>query len=116
VVALSSPSDRAMAALLRGARALLLPSLAEGFGLPVAEALAVGVPVLCSDLPALRESGGHVPDYLDPADIDAWHRAVLDYVGDSPRRDAQMKHLASWQPASWNAHFTIVEQLIAELG
>jgi glycosyltransferase involved in cell wall biosynthesis len=44
------------------------PSLAEGYGLPVAEALALGVPVLCSDLPELREIGLDAPEYLDPLD------------------------------------------------
>jgi glycosyltransferase involved in cell wall biosynthesis len=108
--------DEAMTALLRGSRALLLPSLAEGFGLPVAEALASGVPVLCSNLPALRETGGNVPDYVDPTDSDAWHRAVLDYAADSSHRRAQLARLASWQKPCWATHFSIVERLLAELG
>jgi len=108
--------DAEMARLLQGSRALLLPSLAEGFGLPVVEALALGVPVLCSDLPALQESGGGVPDYLDPTDSAAWHRAVLDYAEDSPRRQAQLARLAGWRPPCWAEHFAIVERLIAELG
>jgi glycosyltransferase involved in cell wall biosynthesis len=107
--------DTAMARLLRGARALLLPSLAEGFGLPVVEALTLGVPVLCSDLPALRESGGGLADYLDPADSAAWHRAIRDYTADSPRRQAQLTRLADWRPPTWAAHFAIVERLIVGL-
>jgi glycosyltransferase involved in cell wall biosynthesis len=107
--------DSGVAALLRGARALLLPSFAEGFGLPVVEALAQGVPVLCSDLPALRESGGGVPDYLDPADGAAWQQAVVDHLGDSPRRRDQLARLARWQPPRWKAHFAVVERLIADL-
>lgn len=108
--------DARMTALLRGARALLLPSFAEGFGLPVVEALGHGVPVLCSDLPALRESGGGVPDYLDPADIDAWRRAVVDYLADSPRRRDQRARLAAWRPPRWSDHFAAVERLLAGLG
>jgi glycosyltransferase involved in cell wall biosynthesis len=104
--------DAAATAVLRGARALLLPSLAEGFGLPVAEALTLGVPVLCSDLPALRESGAGVPDYLDPKDNAAWHRAILDYANNSPRRSAQLSRLAGWRPPRWRDHFANVEQLI----
>ena len=108
--------DAVIASLLCGARALLLPSLAEGFGLPVVEALALGVPVLCSDLPALRESGGGVPDYLDSADSAAWHRAILDYAENSPARQAQLARLADWRLPTWTAHFAIVERLIADLG
>jgi glycosyltransferase involved in cell wall biosynthesis len=107
--------DAAMTPLLRGARALLLPSFAEGFGLPVIEALAHGVPVLCSDLPALRESGGGVPDHLDPADPAAWHAAVADYIGDSPRRRAQLARLASWRAPRWDEHFSVVDQLLGDL-
>jgi len=107
--------DAAMAVLLRGARALLLPSLAEGFGLPVVEALALGVPVICSDLPALRESGGGIADYLDPIDAAAWRQAILDYSTETPRRQAQLARLANWQPPSWDDHFAIVERLIDDL-
>ena len=60
--------DAELGPLLVGARALLFPSLAEGYGMPLAEALAAGVPVLCSDLPPFREVGADVPEYLDPLD------------------------------------------------
>ena len=108
--------DRAVAALLRGARALLLPSLAEGFGLPLVEALAAGVPAICSDLPALRESGGGVPDHLAATGVSTWRAAVLDYAADSPQRQAQLARLARWQAPRWAEHFAIVERALAALG
>jgi glycosyltransferase involved in cell wall biosynthesis len=105
VVELGTVPDTRLTGLLLGARALLMPSFAEGFGLPVAEALTHGTPVLCSDLPALREAGGVVPDYLDPLDAPGWSAAVLDYAADcSPRRDAQLARLPGWQGTTWDAH------------
>ena len=101
----SAMSDREMAALLRGTAAALLPSFAEGYGLPLAEALAAGVPALCSDLPALREVGGDAPEYLDPLDGLGWLRAVRDYaLPGSARRAAQLVRLALWREPSWEAH------------
>jgi glycosyltransferase involved in cell wall biosynthesis len=81
----------------------------------VIEALASGVPVLCSDLPALRESGGGVPDYLDPADAVAWPTAILDYTASSPRREAQLARLAQWRAPRWDEHFAIVDRLLGRL-
>jgi glycosyltransferase involved in cell wall biosynthesis len=105
--------DRQVAGLMRNARALLFPSFAEGYGLPLAEALALGVPAICSDLPALREVGGDVPDYLDPLDGAAWRDAVLDYMRpDSPRRAAQMARMASWSAPSWEGHFNLVDAML----
>lgn len=54
-----------------GARAVLMPSLSEGFGLPIAEAFACGVPVVASNLPPLREVGEEHADYVDPADTES---------------------------------------------
>ena len=107
--------DVEAARLVKGAQAVLLPSFAEGFGFPLVEALALGVPVLCSNLAALRENGGDVPEYLDPLDGIAWRRAVVDYaLPTSPRRTAQLDRLSHWTPPTWQDHFAAVEALIAE--
>ena len=88
--------------LLAGARALLFPSFVEGYGLPLAEALAQGVPALCSDIEALREVGGDAPEYLDPLDGLGWRDAILDYLPDeSLRRVAQVERIESWSMPSW---------------
>ncbi len=98
-------SDAGMAAFLKSARALLLPSFAEGFGMPVTEALAFGTPVICSDIPALREAGGDVPEYLAPLDGPAWTAQILDYVADaSPRRAAQLARMRDMALPSWADH------------
>ena len=105
VVERSDMSDSQALDTLRGARALLLPSFAEGYGLPVAEALAHGVPVLCSDLAAFREVGGDVPEYFDPVDGMGLLRAVKDYsAANSPRRDAQLARLQRWDAPCWDDH------------
>ena len=106
-------SDRQLDELLAGARAVLIPSFAEGYGMPVAEALAAGVPVIASNLEALREVGGAVPDYLDPIDGLGWLAAILDYAQpDSPRRAAQLDRLLSWEPMGWSEHLDIVLDVI----
>ena len=59
--------DAAIASLMAQCTALVFPSLYEGFGLPVADAMANGVPVACSDIPALREVAGDAARYFDPS-------------------------------------------------
>ncbi|WP_274581268.1 glycosyltransferase family 4 protein [Dinoroseobacter sp. PD6] len=64
--------DPEVAGLIEGAEALLFPTVAEGFGFPPLEAIALGVPVICSDLPVLRETLGALPVYVAPGDSYAW--------------------------------------------
>jgi glycosyltransferase involved in cell wall biosynthesis len=74
VSGLSSP---ALKQLLIGSAGLLMPSFAEGFGLPVQEADALGVPTIASDIAAHREIAGAATILLCPEDGDAWERALL---------------------------------------
>ncbi|WP_243792144.1 glycosyltransferase family 1 protein [Saccharopolyspora gloriosae] len=68
--------ERELRSVVAGARALVLPSRDEGFGLPVLEALACGVPVVCSDLPVLREVTGGLAEFVPYGDPDALRAAL----------------------------------------
>ncbi|MCW1987523.1 UNVERIFIED_ORG: glycosyltransferase involved in cell wall biosynthesis [Sphingomonas sp. R1F5B] len=107
--------DRQLSAVLRGAKGLLMPSFAEGYGMPVAEALAVGTPALCSDIAALREVGGPVADYLDPLDGPAWTRAIVDFAEDGPMRQAQLRRVPGWHNPTWDEHLDTVVAALARL-
>jgi glycosyltransferase involved in cell wall biosynthesis len=93
-----------LAALYRRAALVLQPSEAEGFGIPVAEALACGAAVVASDLPVLREVGGDVTTYCPVADVPAWAQTVTQLL-DTPAPDrshpARVAHAARF---SWAAH------------
>lgn len=116
VIEAGEVSDTRMNALVAGARAMLMPSFAEGFGMPVVEALAAGVPVICSDIVAHREVGGDAPDYLDPLDGLGWMRAICAYAApDSPERAAQRARIAQWRAPTWREYFDIVTDLIEEV-
>jgi len=73
---LNNLDTRALGACYRRASVLLQPSNAEGFGLPVVEALACGTPVVASDIAALREVGGSAARYCAVGDIDRWSASV----------------------------------------
>jgi glycosyltransferase involved in cell wall biosynthesis len=72
--------------LIRGARALLFPSLYEGFGLPVLEAMSLGTPVMTSTAAALAEVAGDAALLVDPLDIRAMTNAIQKIDADSDLR------------------------------
>jgi glycosyltransferase involved in cell wall biosynthesis len=74
---LGAVSDDERDRLLRDARFLAFPSLGEGFGIPPLEAMARGVPVVCSTAPAVGEAVGDAALRVDPDDVDGWADALL---------------------------------------
>jgi glycosyltransferase involved in cell wall biosynthesis len=83
-------SDARLEALYRQATALVYPSLYEGFGLPVLEAMARGTPVLASRAASMPEVLGEAGMLIDPVDVHAWIDALAEVIG-SPDRRAAMK-------------------------
>jgi glycosyltransferase involved in cell wall biosynthesis len=117
VIELPACSDADLATYLHHAQALLFPSFAEGYGMPLVEALASGTPVIASDLPAFREIAGDIPEYLDPLDGVGWLARIEAYVSSaSLEREAQLKRMDGFIPPAWSAHFQAVEQLLERLG
>ncbi|MBZ0102413.1 MAG: glycosyltransferase, partial [Thermoanaerobaculia bacterium] len=74
--------DADLPALYRGAALLVQPSLWEGFGLPVAEAMALGVPVIAADRGALPEVAGDAALLVDPEDVAAIAAAIASLLDD----------------------------------
>jgi glycosyltransferase involved in cell wall biosynthesis len=79
-------SDTDLAALYRGATFFAYPSLLEGFGLPILEAMSVGCPVLTSGVSSMPEVAGDAAVYVDPADIDSIADGLLRMAGDTDLR------------------------------
>jgi glycosyltransferase involved in cell wall biosynthesis len=86
-------SDEALAELYRRCAVFCYPSLGEGFGLPVLEAMAAGAAVLTSSISSLPEVGGDAVEYADPRDVTSI-AAGLKRLLDSPARRSELGALA----------------------
>ena len=116
LVELNDASDEVVAALIKNARALLMPSFAEGFGMPVQEALAWGTPVISTPLPAIKEFAGDIPDYAEPHDGARWLELLEEFARpDSRQRTAQMARLPRFKYTTWPTHFGRFENFLVTL-
>ncbi len=79
--------DAQLEALYEEARCIAFPSLAEGFGLPVLEAMRRGVPAAVSDIPVLREVAGEAALYFNPLDERSMAAAIRELIADAPLRE-----------------------------
>lgn len=108
--------DADLVTYLCHAQALLFPSFAEGYGIPLVEALGLGVPAIASDLAVFREVAGEIPEYVDPLDGKRWSELIMEYARpDSPVRGAQMARLGGFKAPTWAEHFAKVDALLEQL-
>ena len=98
--------DAAVAALMARTHALLMPSRAEGFGLPLTEAAGRGVPVLSAPLPAAREILGDRAIYLSPDAPEDWVRTITELVAKPPIRMTRLDF------PEWVSHFAQMELVL----
>jgi alpha-1,3-rhamnosyl/mannosyltransferase len=84
---LSSVRRPDLAAIYSLSTGLVFPSLAEGFGYPVLEAMACGAPVICSSTTALPEVGGDAVCYIDPLDEESLKKALMRISTDRSYRE-----------------------------
>lgn len=100
VVRVPDPSDDELVELYAGALCLLWPSLAEGFGIPLLEAMAVGTPFLSTDVGAARELAV-TPDQVLPLDSALWMARLEEWrengLADTRRRCAERARAATWE-------------------
>ncbi|HMK69402.1 MAG TPA: glycosyltransferase family 1 protein [Xanthobacteraceae bacterium] len=106
---------RDLAALYRNTLLFVMPSLYEGFGMPVVEAMACGASIALSRIPVLEEIAARYARYVDPMDVDGWRRAIAEAVGEGPQgrgRDAP----PDLTRFSWPASAATTLQLYRRLG
>lgn len=104
IIELSGLSDQTLAAVISESQGLLFPSLAEGFGLPPIEALSLGVPVYCSDLPVFFEILGDAVVCLPKTHYESWLRVVTN----PSEANVNREKIDKFVPPTWDNHFNIV--------
>lgn len=95
-------SDEELVSLYKNAKAFVMPSLEEGFGIPLLEAFALGCPVVSSHAGSLSEVGGHAAIYFDPSSADDMAEKISRVLdGENLRKELIKKGLKRYKQFSW---------------
>ncbi|TCT04018.1 glycosyltransferase involved in cell wall biosynthesis [Aquabacter spiritensis] len=106
-----APTD--LSRLIANARGLLMPSFAEGYGLPLVEALAMGTPVVATDAPVFREVTQGLALYRSPIDGFGWQNAILGLSDRrSPEAEAARSSAKRFVAPTWAGYFDSVQHFL----
>ena len=108
-------TDEEYHGLLRTATALVSLSRAEGYGLPLVEAMALGTPVIASDIPIFREVGGDAALYVDPSSPEQFAGAVHTLQDEGRWQDASRRSVAQANRFSWDESARQLVDVAAEV-
>ncbi len=115
VVETSNLGSRELAELIAGARAVLAPSFAEGYGLPIVEALALGTPVVASDTESACEVSQGRARLLSPLDGAGWAAEIERLTTDDDYYLSLKMRAAGFVAPNWRDYFVSLDRFIAEL-
>ncbi len=116
IVQLNHVTDGELEFLYRKARFCVYPSLYEGWGLPVGEALSIGKAIISSGEASLREVGGDLLRYVSPWDPYAWAEAIYEYI-EKPLlvEEAESRVRSNYIPRKWKDTAAVVASLLEEM-
>jgi hypothetical protein len=87
---------------IKSSKATLSPSFGEGWGLPIVESLAMGVPVICSDIAVHQECGQGLATYIHPLDGLGWYKEIVNRIKVSELDDLNLrKKISKFKPITW---------------
>lgn len=116
VLELNDLADDELFSIVSSASAMLFPSFSEGWGMPLVEALSLGVPVICSDIPVFREASQGFGEFIHPLDLKGWESAVLEYAQDgSETRAKAIERLKEYRPPAWQDMFDQLDAVLEDV-
>lgn len=115
VIELSGLSDLQLMTLMKNSKGILFPSFVEGWGMPIVEALALKIPVVCSDIPAFRESGQNLAQYLNPIDAISWKNEILKISRSNTYFQKLAENSGSAELPTWENHFLLLERSLESI-
>lgn len=120
-IIITSPSDEELDVLYRNCKFTLLPSLYEGWALPMPESFSYGKACIASDIEPLHEIGKDFPKFIDPFDVHAWVEGIKEYIthptalAEAEKRIRNEWHSTTWTECGENV-LAAVTQLDAQIG
>ena len=114
VMEVSGLSTPGLKRLVDNARALLMPTFGEGYGLPVHEALAAGAPVVAADIQVFRWLSSPILTRLSPLDGEAWLETIVD-LSRTPRGAAEPATGDRLRPETWTTYFGRLDDFLDAL-